>query len=224
MRAQERPPGGIHALRGRPVLTGAQDPPHRGRADAVTEPAQLAVYPAVPPRRVLPRQPQHQAADVLARLRAAGPVRVRPFAGDQAAVPGQQRSRRDEPVGAQYGWQLPGQRRQDGTAGPVRPGPGHLTAEHHDLMTQHHDLGILGRLAAAQQHQPAEDPDHDEVEQAKGHEPRSCRNRLIQANSQVTAPAASYGAVQGPRVAVPRGGLASRLQQSRRLTPALRQG
>ena len=66
-----------------------------------------------------------------------------------AAVPGQQRSRRDEPVGAQHGWQLPGQRRQDGAVGPVGPGPGHLTAEHHDLMTEHHDLGILGRLAAA---------------------------------------------------------------------------
>jgi hypothetical protein len=116
--------------------------------------------------------------------------------GDQAAVPGQQRSRRDEPVGAQHSWQLPGQRRQDGTVGPVRPGPGHLTAEPYDLMTEHHDLGILGRLAAAQQHQPAEDPDHDEVEQAKGHEPRSCRKWLIQANSQVTTPAASYGAVQ----------------------------
>jgi hypothetical protein len=45
-------------------------------------------------------------------------------------------------VGAQHGWQLLVQRRQDGTAGPVRPGPGHLTAEHHDLMAQHHDLGI----------------------------------------------------------------------------------
>ena len=52
-------------------------------------------------------------------------------------------------------------------------------AEHRDLMTEHHDLGVLGCLAAAEQHQPAEDPDHDQVEQAKGHKPRSCRNRLI---------------------------------------------
>ena len=43
----------------------------------------------------------------------------------------------------------PGQKRwpSSGTS-QVRPGPGHLTAEHHDLMTHHHDLGILGRLAA----------------------------------------------------------------------------
>ena len=68
---------------------------------------------------------------------------------------------------------------------PLPPGPpgqpspawaGDLTAEHHDLMAEHHDLRILRRLAAAQQHQPPEDPDHDQVEQAKGHKPRSCRN------------------------------------------------
>jgi hypothetical protein len=46
-------------------------------------------------------------------------------------------------------------------------------------MTEHHDFRVLGCLAAAEQRQPAEDPDHDEVEQAKGHKPRSCRNRPI---------------------------------------------
>jgi hypothetical protein len=45
--------------------------------------------------------------------------------------------------------------------GPVRLGPGDLTAEHRDLMTENHDLRILGRMAVAEQHQPAEDPDHD---------------------------------------------------------------
>jgi hypothetical protein len=28
-------------------------------------------------------------------------------------------------------------------------------------MTENHDLRILGRMAVAEQHQPAEDPDHD---------------------------------------------------------------
>jgi hypothetical protein len=45
-------------------------------------------------------------------------------------MPGQQRARRDEPMGAQHGWQLPGQRRQDGPAGPVRLWPDDLTPEH----------------------------------------------------------------------------------------------
>jgi len=47
--------------------------------------------------------------------------------------------------------QQPGQCRQDRPVGPVRPGLGHLAAEHHHLMPQHHDLRVLGRLAAAQQ-------------------------------------------------------------------------
>jgi hypothetical protein len=100
-------------------------------------------------------------------------------------VPGQKRARRDEPAGAQHSWQVPGQCRQDGTIGPVRRGPGDLTAKHRDLMTQDHDLRVFGRLAATQQHQPAEDPDRDQVEQAKGHKPRSCRNQFIRPNRRL---------------------------------------
>ena len=54
-----------------------------------TEPGQFAVYSAVPPGRVLLHQPQRQVADLLAGPRPARLVRVRPLAGDQAAVPGQ---------------------------------------------------------------------------------------------------------------------------------------
>ena len=43
-------------------------------------------------------------------------------------------------------------------------------------MPEHHDLRVFGRLVAAEQHQPAGGPDHDQVEKAKGHEPRSCQN------------------------------------------------
>ena len=146
------------------------------------------MHPAVSPGRVLPRQPQHQVADVLADARSAEPVRVRPFAGDQPAVPGQQRAGRDEPMGAQHSRQLPGQRREDGAVGPVRLGPGDLTAEHRDFVPENHDLRVLVRLAAAEQRQPAEDPDHDQVEQAKGHKPRSCRNQLIGPNSRSQHP------------------------------------
>ncbi len=87
-------------------------------------------------------------------------------------------------MGAQRGWQLPGQCGEDGTVGPIRLGPGDLPAEHRDLMAENHDLRVFGRLAAAEQHQPAEDPDHDQVEQAKGHKPRSCRNQAILPNSR----------------------------------------
>ena len=108
----------------------------------------------------------------------------KPALPGQLAVPGQQRTRRDQPMGPQHGWQLPGQCREDGTVGPIRLGPGDLTPEHRDLMAENHDFRVFGRLAAAEQHQPAEDPGHDQVKQAKRHKPRSCRNQPIRPNSR----------------------------------------
>jgi hypothetical protein len=142
----------------------------------MTKAGQLAVHAAVSPGRVLPRYPQHQVVDLLAGRRAARPSRVGPLTGDQTAVPGQQGSQRDHATGAQCGWQQPGQGCQDRAAGPVRPGPGDLAAEHHHLMTQDDNLRVLGRLAPAQQAQPSEHADRDQVQQTDRHEPRSCPN------------------------------------------------
>jgi hypothetical protein len=83
-------------------------------------------------------------------------------------MPGQQRARY-EPMSSQHGWKQPRERRQDRPAGPVGLGPDDLTPQHSDLMTEHHDLRILGCLATAEQRQPAKDPNDDEVEQPKGH-------------------------------------------------------
>ena len=52
-------------------------------------------------------------------------------------------------MGAQNGWKQPGHCRQDRPVGPIRLGLGHLTAEHRDLMTEHHDFRVLRRLAPA---------------------------------------------------------------------------
>src|ERR1035438_3172471 len=57
-----------------------------------------------------------------------------------------------------------------------------LTPEHCDLMTEDHDLRVLGHLAPAEQYLPAKDPDRDQVEQTKSHEPRSWRNLLLRPN------------------------------------------
>jgi hypothetical protein len=54
-------------------------------------------------------------------------------------------------MGAQLGWQQPGERGQDNPIGPVRRRLADLAPEHCDLMAEHHDLCILGCLAAAQQ-------------------------------------------------------------------------
>ena len=57
------------------------------------------------------------------------------------------------------------------------------TSAHREFVREHYDLSVLGSLAAAQRHQPANDPGHDQAEQAKGHKPRSCRNQLIGPNT-----------------------------------------
>jgi len=56
-----------------------------------------------------------------------GYLHLRVIRGDQAAVPGQKRARRDKPMAAQRCWQQPGQRRQDRPVGPVELRPGDLT-------------------------------------------------------------------------------------------------
>src|SRR5262249_60210587 len=61
-------------------------------------------------------------------------------------------------------------------------------AEAHPLVAYHQDLRVLGRLATAQQDQPAEDPDCDQIQQTDRHRPRSCRSppTLPNRSSQTT--------------------------------------
>src|SRR5258707_9282332 len=82
----DRATGGS-APRSRRSRPGAQDPPYRRLADAVTEPAQLAAHSAITPARVLPRQPPYQVTDLLAGSRTTWPTRIGPSARDQAAMP-----------------------------------------------------------------------------------------------------------------------------------------
>jgi hypothetical protein len=89
-------------------------------------------------------------------------------------MPGQQRSWRDQAMAAQPGGQQASRRGQDCPVGPVWPGTGDLAAQDGDFMAEHHDLSVLGRLAAAQQEQPAKDPDDGEIHQSDRHSPRSC--------------------------------------------------
>ena len=155
---------------------------------AVQEPSGWAVTPRMCTRRVLTSSRSTRSRIsvlVLGRPGRLGYVHLRVISRrcQASSVPGvTSRWARAAPQ------QQPGQRRQDRPVGPVRPGPGDLTAQHSDLMTQHKDLRVLGRLAAAQQHQPAKDPDHDQVEQANRDKPRSCRNQPIRPNRRSQHP------------------------------------
>jgi hypothetical protein len=105
--------------------------------------------------------------------RASRSARVRPLPLDKASVPGQQGARSHDPVQPQLPRQQPRQGGEHGTVSPVRPRPGNLTTQHRDLMPEHQDLGVLGSVASRKERQPAERPDHEQVDEANEHERRA---------------------------------------------------
>ena len=68
--------------------------------------------------------------------------------------------------------QLAGQRGDHGAVSPVRLRTGDLTAQDRDLMPQHQNLRVLRGVAPREQRQPAEQPDHEQIDEAKEHERR----------------------------------------------------
>jgi hypothetical protein len=72
------------------------------------------------------------------------------------------------------GGRTPNQRSEEDPVGPVRPGPRLGAPQDGDLMSQHEQLGVLGRRRAAEQYQPAADPGEHQVEHADGHGRPSC--------------------------------------------------
>ena len=99
-------------------------------------------------------------------------------------------------MAAQPGGQQRGQCGQDRPVGPVEPGPGDLAAQDGEFMAEDQDLGVLRRLAAAEQLQPAKDLGDGEVQESDRHRPRSCPIKVSGPKPQVTAAASSSGAVQ----------------------------
>jgi hypothetical protein len=85
-------------------------------------------------------------------------------------VPGQQRARRHDPVQPQAPRQHPGQGGEHRTVSRVWPWSGDLPPQHRDLMPQYEDLRVLRGIAARQQRQPAEHPDHEQVNETAQHE------------------------------------------------------
>ncbi len=87
-------------------------------------------------------------------------------------MPGEQGARRHDPVQPEASGQQPRQRGDHGAVGPVRLRARHLTAQHRDLVPQHQDLRVLGSVAPRKERQPAEQPGHEEIDEAKEHERR----------------------------------------------------
>jgi hypothetical protein len=151
--AQKLPPARFEPPRRRLDARLAQDRPDGARRDPDAQPDQLALDAAVSPPWVLARQPQHQLAHTDRRLRTArAPVRIRPTARDQLAVPAQQRRRRDEERRPRPPRQHPTERSQQSPISRPKLRTSHLALEQLQLVTQHEILDLLRTLRAHPQH------------------------------------------------------------------------
>ena len=102
--------------------------------------------------------------------RAPGGVRVGPFLLDQAPVPGEQGASRHDPLYPEVPGQQPRQGGYHGPVSPVRFRAGDLAAQDRDLVPEHQDFHVLGNIAAGEERQPAGQPDHEQIDEAKEHE------------------------------------------------------
>jgi hypothetical protein len=156
---------------------GLEDSANRRGADPVAKLEQFTLDPLVPPTGVLPREALDQRGGLGTERRSAATVWIGPSPGDQAAVPSQHGARRDQSMCPQVPGQQPNQRGEHSTISPVQSGPGVGAAQHGNLVAQDKQLDILGRRRPANQPQPAENPDEDQVKQAQRHGARSSWSR-----------------------------------------------
>ena len=49
---------------------------------------------------------------------------------------------------------------------------GRPAAQDRDLIPEHQDFHVLGNIAAGEEHQPAKQPDHEQIGEAEEHEDR----------------------------------------------------
>ena len=85
-------------------------------------------------------------------------------------MPGEQGAGRHDPVQPKALGQQPRQGGDYGPVGPVWLRAGGLTAQDRDLVPQHQDLQVLRGIAPREQRQPAEQPEHEQIDEAKEHE------------------------------------------------------
>jgi hypothetical protein len=163
-----------------------QDLPHRGGCDPVAELDEFALHAPVPPRRIVCRDADDELPDRGLRGRPSGtpPVRVIPFACDQAPVPGEQRRRgHREHLGPPLPGDQPGQGREPQPVRRLVADPADLAAQHRVLVPEHQQLGILGHLTRGQHHQTAEQAAHEQVEGREDHSAMIPTHKTAQARS-----------------------------------------
>jgi hypothetical protein len=87
-------------------------------------------------------------------------------------VPGEQGAGRHDPVQPQVSGQQPCQSDDYGPVSPVRFRASDLTPQDRDLVPEHQDFHVLGNIGAGEESQPAEQPGHEQIDEAEEHERR----------------------------------------------------
>jgi hypothetical protein len=152
-----------------------EDVAHRAWRHTDTSPSEFAANPLIAPRRVLTGQAQDRITNVLPGGWAAWTFpRVGPLAGNQIAVPAQQRRRRHEEDAPRPARQQPRERSQQHPVPIAQIGPVHPAAQHGDLMPGREDLDLLGPVTAPEQDQELKDTAQDQVQDRPEHEQRGC--------------------------------------------------
>jgi len=118
----------------------AQHPADGGRTEPVPEPTQLPVHTPIPPKGIFAPEPENQIAHLFTERGTPGMsawVHLR----DQPSVPGEQRARRHDSLGAQPARQHPSENREHRAVRPRR-------LRNCDLTAQHRNTRVFASLVA----------------------------------------------------------------------------
>jgi len=143
----------------------------RGRRDLYAEVEQLALDPLVAPAGILGGQTDDQLLDFRVERRSpASTTGIGPGAGDQAAVPAQQRLRLDQEAGPAGPWQQAADGGEQGAVGGFELGSWELAAQDGELVAQGQELQVLGGVAAGEQREQLDAAAQREVGQLGEHQ------------------------------------------------------
>src|SRR6266536_2802283 len=170
LRSKERSPGDRRPSGRGSQPVAQQDGADGSRRHADAELLELALDALVAPARVLSGQPQDQRHHMVGEWRTTAPmVGLGPFAGDQPAVPPQDRVRRHQEDRPALAGKRSAQRREECTIGGLELGPLDLAAQHLELVAENGELDVFGVLAVEASQQHADKPACHEVKEGQGH-------------------------------------------------------
>jgi hypothetical protein len=170
LRSEEAPPALGSSARSRWHSRSNQDLPHGTCCGRHAEPGQLALHPAVAPGGVLAGQTDDQLPDrAVERGTTRTPVLVGPPSSDGIAVPAADGLRPDEQGGPSLPRQEATERRDERSVRRLEPRPGHLSTEHSELMSQHHQLDLVRALTTSARDDQLKQPARRPVDQGHHH-------------------------------------------------------